>query len=215
MTTTNTSDISADQQAVRAIEDGAAALAANPGIVGTPMFVVGSIAIGLQQIGFVSAAAGGAPLAIIILATGVGTFAASLWAMSLGQSAVAGIFGIFAGFWLSYAALILGLTHGWYGIAATDVTATVELFLISWLVLIVLLTLGTLRLPLAFTLVFALIDLSLLATLLATMNASAPLGYLGGYLALSFAAVGAYLFVDACIQATGGKALPLGSPLIR
>ncbi|BAS08696.1 gpr1/Fun34/Yaah family protein [Arthrobacter sp. Hiyo4] len=59
---------------------------------------------------------------------------------------------------------------------------------------------------------FALIDLSLLATLLATLNASAAPGYVGGYLALAFAGVGSYLFVDACIHTTGGKGLPLGAP---
>jgi succinate-acetate transporter protein len=191
----------------------AAAPVGNPAVIGIPLFVVGSIALGLQQVGFVSAAGGGAPLAIILAATGLGTLLAAVWAMSLGQSAVAGIFAIFAGFWFSYAALVLGLTHDWFAIAATDVTSTVELFLISWLVVIVLLTIGTLRLPLAFTAVFVLIDLSLLATLLATANASTGLGHLGGYLALAFAAVGAYLFVDACVQTTGGAALPLGTPI--
>ncbi len=139
---------------------------------------------------------------------------AAVWASAIGESVVAGIFGIFAGFWLSCAALVLGLTHGWYGITTADVTATVELFLIAWLVVIVLLTLGTLRLPLAFTLLFGLIDLSLLATLLGPVNTSVTLNHVGGYLALAFAAVGAYLFLDACSQETGGVALPLG-PAIR
>ncbi|SDO27994.1 hypothetical protein SAMN04515671_0418 [Nakamurella panacisegetis] len=185
----------------------------NPTVVGVPLFVVGSVALGLQQVGFVSAAAGGAPLAIILAATGLGTLLAAIWAMALGQSAVAGVFAIFAGFWLSYGLLLLGLDHNWFALAPADVTDTVELFLIAWLVIIVLLTVGTLRLPLAFTAVFVLIDLSLLATLLATVNASTGLAHLGGYLALAFAAVGAYLFVDACVQTTGGRALPLGRPV--
>lgn len=189
----------------------AAAPAGNPIIIGVPLFVVGSIALGLQQVGF--AASGGAPLAIILMATGLGELIAAIWAISLGQSAVAGVFGIFAGFWLSYAALILGLTHNWYGVAATDVTSTVEMFLISWLVIVVILTIGTLRLPLAFTAIFVLIDLSLLATLLSTTQGSAGLGHLGGYLALAFALVGAWVFLDACVQTTGGAALPLGTPI--
>lgn len=215
MTPTTTSDHTSDHTTENDISDGAAPLTANPAIIGIPMFVVGSIALGLQQVGFVPPTAAGAPLAIITMATGIGTLLASLWAMSLGQSAVAGIFGIFSGFWLSYSALILGLTHGWYAVAAADAAATIELFLLSWLLIIVLLTLGTLRLPLAFTLVFALIDLSLLATLLATLNSSTALSYTGGYLALAFAGVGSYLFMDACIQTTGGKGLPLGAPFVR
>ncbi len=213
MTATITPDQTADHLPAAPPQPEPAAPAGNPAVVGVPLFVVGSIALGLQQVGFVSAAGGGAPLAIILAATGLGTLLAAIWAMSLGQSAVAGVFAIFAGFWLSYAALILGLTHNWFAVITGDVTSTVELFLISWLVVIVLLTVGTLRLPLAFTAVFVLIDLSLLATLLATANASTGLAHLGGYLALAFAAVGAYLFLDACIQTTGGQGLPLGAPL--
>lgn len=215
MSSTNTADFNADHQAAHAVDDVVTPPAANPSMIGIPMFVVGSIALGLQQVGLVSAAGGGAPLAIILMATGLGTLLASLWAMSAGQSAVAGIFGIFAGFWLSYGVLILGLTHGWFGIAPADIKGTVVLFLISWFIVIVLLTLGTLRLPMVFSLLFILIDLSLLATLLATIGASAALGYIGGYLALTFAAVGAYLFIDACSQSTGGKALGLGRPIQR
>lgn len=187
----------------------------NPGMIGVPLFVAGSVALALQQTGFVSATGLGAPIAIIVMATGLGTLVTALWAAAIGQSVVAGIFGIFAGFWLSYGALVLGLTHGWYGLEKPDTTRTVELFLIVWLVIIVLLTLGTLRLPLAFTALFVLIDLSLIATLLATVNTSTSLGYVGGYLAFAFAAVGAYIYLDACSQETGGPALPLGPAILH
>jgi succinate-acetate transporter protein len=40
--------------------------------------------------------------------------------MALGQGITAAIFGVFAGFWWSYALLVLGLTHGWYGIPAAQ-----------------------------------------------------------------------------------------------
>ncbi len=213
MTATVTPTQSGHRRPAEDVTPEVAAPTGNPAVIGVPLFVVGSIALGLQQVGYVSAAGGGAPLAIILAATGLGTLLASIWAMALGQSAVAGIFAIFAGFWLSYTALVLGLTHNWFAIAPADATSTVELFLISWLVVIVLLTVGTLRLPLAFTAVFVLIDLSLIATLLATVNASSGLAHLGGYLALAFGAVGAYLFVDACIQTTGGPGLPLGTPI--
>ena len=74
------------------------------------------------------------------------------------RRAVASVFGIFGGFWLSYAVLSLGLTHGWFGIAAHRDAATQELFLVAWLVVIVMLTLATLRLPMAYTAVFVLVD---------------------------------------------------------
>lgn len=186
----------------------------NPALIGVPTFLVGSIALGLVLTGFVPATASAASIPIIMTATGFGQGVAALWAARLGQSAVASIFAIFTGFWTSYAALVLGLTHGWFGILPEDAVRTQELFLGSWLVLIVLLTLSTLRLPFAFTVLFALVDLALLLVLLGTSQASTGLLKAGGFTVFSFAVVGAYLFVDAMAQATGGKALPLGRPVL-
>jgi len=187
----------------------------NPGLIGVPTFLVGSVALALVLTGFVPAAAVGASIPIIMTATGFGQAVAALWAARLGQNAVAAIFGIFTGFWTSYAALVLGLTHGWFGIAAGDAVRTQELFLWSWLAVIVLLTVATLRLPAAFTLLFALIDLALLLVLIGTALGSSALTTAGGWVVFSFVVVGAYIFMDAMNQATGGKALPLGAPMVR
>jgi succinate-acetate transporter protein len=124
------------------------------------------------------------------------------------------VFAIFAGFWLSYAALVLGLTHGWFGIAAADVARSSELFLIAWLVVLGLLTLGSVRLPLAFTVLFALVEVALLLDLLATVNASTGLAKTAGWFVFAFVAVGAYLFLSGMSAATGGRAYPLGRPLV-
>jgi uncharacterized protein len=70
---------------------------------------------------------------------------ATLRAAALGQSAVAAIFGIcFSGFWLSYAALLVGLTHGWWGVTPAATVHTVAAFLTSWLIIIGVLTLASL-----------------------------------------------------------------------
>src|SRR3984885_13597608 len=122
-------------------------LVGDPMALGLPCFIAGSVSLGLALVGVVPAAAGGVALPIILTATSIGLFMATIWAASLGQSAVASVFGIFAGFWLSYAVLVLGLTHNWFGVAAASVQATQELFLVAWLVVIVMLTLATLRLP--------------------------------------------------------------------
>jgi uncharacterized protein len=192
-----------------------AAPAGNPALIGVPTFLAGSIALGLVLTGFVPAAASGASIPIIMTATGIGQLVAAVWAASLAQNAVASIFGIFTGFWLSYAALVLGLTHNWFGILPADAQKTQELFLLTWLILIVLLTLASLRLPLAFTVLFVLIDLALLFVYMGTSQSSANLTKVGGYFVFSFVVVGAYLFFDAMSSATGGKALPLGSPVVR
>jgi len=187
----------------------------NPAIVGVPTFVVGSIALGLVLTGFVSAKAVGASIPIIMTATGIGQIYAMAWAARLAQNAVAAVFGIFGGFWLSYAALVLGLTHGWFGILPADAVATQKLFLLSWLIIIVVLTLVSLRLPLAFTAIFVLVDLALLFVLLGTANASAGETKVGGYLVFAFALVGVYVFADAMSAVTGGKPLPLGRPILH
>src|SRR6266567_7466734 len=192
-----------------------AAPAGDPATVGLPSFIVGSVALGLVLVGMVPASAVGASLPIILAATAAGLFVATIWSANLGQSAVASVFAIFGGFWLSYPVLVLGLTHNWFGITAAAATSTQELFLTSWLITIVMLTLATLRLPLAFTAVFALVDLALLLVLLGTANANANLAKAGGYAVLLFAAVGVYLFFSALSVATGGKPFPLGKPVLH
>jgi succinate-acetate transporter protein len=196
-------------------------MAGNPAILGLPTFIAGSIALGLGLAGVVPAGVLGAPLAIILAATALGLLLAAIWAAAVGQSAVASVFGIFGTFWLSYGVLVLGLDHNWFAITVTAVLATVKLFLLTWLIVIVMLTLATLRLPVAFTAVFVLVDLALLLLYIAFANAS-PLGVpssgllkTAGYVVLVFAAIGVYLFFDAASVATGGKALPLGKPLLH
>ena len=196
-------------------------MAGDPSMLGLASFIAGSVALGLGLVGVVPAGVLGAPLAIILAATALGLLMATVWCAVLGQSAVAAVFGIFGTFWLSYAVLVLGLDHGWFAIAATAVLATVKLFLVTWLVIIVMLTLATLRLPSAFTAVFGLVDLALLLLLLAFAGASAAgvpsAGLLkaGGYVVLVFAALGVYLFTSAASAGTGGQPLPLGRPILH
>jgi hypothetical protein len=180
-----------------------------------PIFVAGSVALALVLIGYVPGGAVGASIPVIAAATGVGLLISTVWSAAAGQTMVASIFGIFAGFWSSYAALVLGLLHNWYAIPPTAVVHTEALFLITWLVLIVLLTLATLRLPLAFTLLFVLIDAALAVVLASTINASSDLSKVGGVLTFAFAAVGAYIYLGVGSQSTGGPALPLGRPVIN
>jgi succinate-acetate transporter protein len=196
-------------------------MAGDPSMLGLASFIAGSIALGLGLVGVVPVGVLGAPLAIILSATALGLLMAAIWCAALGQSAVAAVFGIFGTFWLSYGALVLGLDHNWFAITATAVLATVKLFLVTWLVVIIMLTLATLRLPSAFTALFALVDLALLLLLLAFATAS-PLGVpstgllkAGGYVVLIFAALGIYLFTGAAAAGTGGNPLPLGKPLMK
>ena len=107
--------------------------AGDPAVLGLPAFVIGSLALGLALIGYVPAAAQGGILPIVFAATGLGLFLATIWAAMLAQTVVAGIFGIFSGFWWSYAALVLGLDHKWYSIPAADANKVVGVFLLCCL----------------------------------------------------------------------------------
>ena len=156
----------------------------------------------------------GASLPIILAATAAGLFLATIWAMAVGQSAVALVSGVFAGFWLSYAFLLLGIMHAWFGITVFDLRSTQELFLTAWIVVFSMLTLATLRLALAFSLLFFLVDVALIFVLVSVANTSTNWQKAGGAVVLLFATLGIFIFFGTASVATGGKAIPLGRPLL-
>ncbi len=126
------------------------------------------------------------------------------------------MFGIFGGFWLSYAVLSLGLNHNWFGIALDlDAGHARNCSWSAWLVVILMLTLATLRLPLAFTAVFVLVDVALLLVFLGVQRETTSTGLLkaAGYVVLAFAAVGVYLYAStASVGHRRAASLPLGRP---
>ena len=187
----------------------------DPLILGLPAFIAGSVALALVQINFAPAAAAGAAIPIILTATSLGLFIAAIWAARLAQNAVAAVLGVFGGFWLSYAAVVLGLGHRWFAILPAGVARTVEVFLITWLVVIGLLTLGTLRLPSVYTAILVLVDVALVLLLIATAQGSVNLTRTAGWVILAFAAVGAYAWLSTLQTATGGRPLPMGRPLLK
>lgn len=169
------------------------ALNGDPAILGLPVFVAGSIALALALVGYVSPAGGGGALPIILAATGLGLMVSAIWAAALGQTLVACIFGVFGGFWLSYAVLVLGLNHNWFLVPKEDVTHTVASFQITWAIVMAALTLATLRLPVAFTAVVGLVVVALVLLVFSTLNADANLAKAAGYVVFAFAAIGIYL----------------------
>jgi uncharacterized protein len=183
-------------------------------MVGFPSFVVGAVTLGMVGIGVVPATAVGASMPIV-LAAAVGMFLATIWAARIGQNAAAGISGIVGGFYLSYALLTLGLAHNWYGIAPTAVADTQKMFLISWIAIVSMLLLATLRMPMAFALLFALVDVALVLDLLGVIQSSANLNKAGGWVLMAVSAVVVYLFFGSAAHATGGKQVPLGPPILH
>lgn len=207
-----------------ATEEAAAAAATagnNPGLLGLPTFAAGAIPLGLFLVGYKDGATGGL-LVNIILVAGLGLLISTIWAIKVGSGAVAAIFGIFACFWLSFALLVLGNTHGWFvpaGLEPEAVAAAAAggtaVYLIAWTIAVLALVLATLRLPLAFTVLFFLVDLTFFLVLLANLTSESAWATIAGYVVFAFTVVGVYLFMDAMGQATGGKAMPLGRPIMH
>ncbi len=192
-----------------------AAPTGDPAILGLPIFVVGSIALGLSLVGYVPDAAGGVVVPVIFAATGLGLVISTVWAAALGRTMVASIFGLFAGFWLSFSILVLGVFHNWLLIPAANVNKSIALFLISWTIVMAALTVATLRLPVAYTAVIALVVLALVLRTIGVLNTDASLNKAAGYVVFLFAALGVYLFLSAAETATGGNGYPLGPALRR
>jgi uncharacterized protein len=193
-------------------------LAGDPAMVGFPSFVVGAVTIGMVYIGVVPATPFG-PVAgaamPIVLAAAAGMFLATIWAARIGQNAAAGISGIVGGFYLSYALLVLGLVHNWYGVALTDVANTEKIFAISWIAIVSMLLLATLRLPMIWTLLFATVDVALILNLLAIIQNSANMYKATGWVLMAVSAIVVYLFFGSASHAAGGKEVPLGPPVLH
>ena len=188
--------------------------ASDPAMVAFPSFVVGAVTLGMVLIGIVPATAVGASMPIIIAAA-VGMFVATIWAARTGQNASAGISSIVGGFLLSYALLVLGLIHNWYGIGLIAVASTQKMFVISWIVIVTLVVLMGLRMPTVFLLLFALVDVSLVLNLLGIIQSSATMTKAAGWVLMAVSAVVVYLFIGAASHDTGGKELPLGRPILH
>lgn len=188
-------------------------LAGNPGLVGIPLTIAGAIGLGFANLGYLSATGVGAVLPTILTATAIGLLITTIWAAALGQNASAGLFGVFFGFYASYAALAMGLINGWYGFTAEDVLAAQVVWFVSWIVTLVLLTITTLHFPWTYTLLLILVDVALLLLLLGATNSSTALTRAGGVLIIAFIALAAYLYIDAMDREVGHRGLPIGNPL--
>lgn len=197
----------------------AAPPAGNPALIALPTFLVGGISLGLWLFGYLPRDLPGGLIAAVFFVNGIGVWVGALWAARLGQSAVAGIFAIFGAFWMSFGVLVFGLVNGLFGVSSDATTATTQVqsvqatFLIAWLVVFVTLTLATLRLPLAFTLLFVLVDAAVALVLGGVLATSTTLLTWGGVAVFAFCLVGMYLFFDGMDGELGGPSRPLGRPI--
>lgn len=178
----------------------------DPLILGLPAFAIASLALGMGLIGMPAGLAVAAP--ILVFMTGLYMLVTVGWAIILGQSIVAVIFGLFSGFWTSLGFVLVGMQHGWYGIPAAGVANAEQLFFISYACLFAFLAIPCLRLPLIYPVIVILI-------VAAVALVAAGLPVIAGYFALTFAFLGFYAWINVAQTAMGARSFPpLGSPLL-
>jgi len=73
----------------------------------------------------------------------------------------------------------------------------------------------TLRLPLAFTVLFVLVDVSLVLKLIGTIEGTQIWNTAAGIVVFAFAAIGLLIYLDTMSQAFGAKPVALGKPIQR
>lgn len=198
----------------------AAAPAGNPALLGLPTFLPGSITLGLWLVGYLDTATlAGGMIPAVTISAGLFLLVACVWATRIGQSAVAGIFGTFSAFWLSFGVLLFGLVNGSFGLAtdpamvAGQVQNVQATFVLSWLLVFAVLTLATLRLPLAFSAGFAFVVATFALVLGFVLSGSSIFATLAGVCTFAFSAIFTYIFFDAMNTELGGRPLPMGSPI--
>ncbi|MGH8112305.1 MAG: GPR1/FUN34/YaaH family transporter [Rhodanobacteraceae bacterium] len=179
----------------------------DPLMLGLPVFAVASLALGMGLMGIPAGLAIVAPL--IIITTGIFQIVATVWAILLGQSLVATIFGLFSGLWMTLGFILIGSAHGWYGVPADGMMAAEQLIFMSYAALFFFLTIACLRLPVIYPITMILI-VAALALVAAGFDAIA------GYIALTFSFLAFWEWLNAVQTATGAKKAwpPLGKPLI-
>ena len=198
-------------------EPAAAAPAGNPALLGLITFLPSGITLGLWFVGYLDTATlAGGMIPIVSLAAGLFLLVSSIWAGRLAQNSVAAIFGVFSAFWLSFGFLLIGLTSGWWGITTAAQAASVQSsYLLSFLIVFVLLTLATLRLPMAFTAGFVFVDITFALAFIGVSTGNAGLFPLAGITTFIFCIIFGYILFDGFGQDLGGRAMPMGNALVK
>jgi succinate-acetate transporter protein len=194
----------------------AAAPAGNPALLGLITFLPSAITLGLWFIGYLDTATlPGGMIPILALSAGLFMLVATVWAGRIAANSVAAIFGVFSAFWLSFALLLTGLTSGWWGITADGAASVQSTYLLSFLIVFVILTVATLRLPLAFTAGFVFVCATFALAFIGASTGNAGLFPIAGICTFIFCAIFAYVLVDGIGQDLGGRAMPLGNPILK
>lgn len=171
----------------------------DPLILGLPSFAVGSVALGMGLLGLPAGLGIVAPM--LLITTGFFQLVSACWAIILGLSIVASIFGLFGGFWITFSIVLIGIQHSWFGIPHGDVSQALQLLYIAYAVLFTFLTIPCLKLPKTYPAIVILVVIALAFS-------AAGLPTIAAYFIFAFAFLGFWAFLNVAQTAMGGKPFP-------
>ncbi|TCK20434.1 GPR1/FUN34/YaaH family transporter [Pseudonocardia endophytica] len=199
--------------------------APNPTAMGLITFIPGGMILGLWFVGYLpTSELPGGMIPIVLFCTGLFELITTVLAIRAGQNAVGAIFGVFSSFWISFGVLLLLLNNGLIinatgADAASQTLTTAQSFqiqaayLLAYTVTFILLTLFTLRLPIAFTTAFVFVTVTFVLAYLGVALGATGLFPIAGITTFIFTLLFAYILFDAFNQELGGKALAMGNPI--
>jgi uncharacterized protein len=189
----------------------------DPLIIGIPIFLVGSLVLGMALVALPTIPLTGM-VPVILVATAFFQLVTTVWAFLLGQAMVACIFALFSGFWASLAVLLLGLAHNWFGIPLALIGNEELIFFVAWDVTFFLLLLTMVRLPVIYPAIVALVVAAVTLVILGIefAGSATTLFQAAGACVFAFVALGVLVFLHVGSVSLGGPPFPpLGPPLVK
>jgi hypothetical protein len=179
--------------------------------LGMPAVMAGALAFALAVAGYAPVGA----IVPVLLIAGVGQIIASRTTARSGEGTLSLIHAAFAGFWLTYAVLVLGLNHNWFGISIDDTVRAITVFLASWLAVALIATIASAALPLAYTGALLLFDAAVGLLISGSVVGTPILFTAAGGALFALAGLAAYLAVATGTSLGLQLMPPLGRPLMH
>lgn len=196
---------------------------ANPALMGLICFLPSGITLGLWFVGYLDTTAlPGGMIPILTFSAGLFMMLSAVVALRVGDSVSGAIFGLFSAFWTSFGVLLMALNNGWIIDAGTGQALSIDqsgsiqsTYLLSFTLVFILLTLATLRLPMAFTAGFVFVDITFALAYIAVTGGYTALFPIAGITTFVFCAIFAYILFDAFGQTLGARPMAMGGPLVK
>jgi uncharacterized protein len=186
-----------------------------PLALGAAVFAIGALTLGMVFVGVFPAGVVGVAIPIVTFTSGLALLITTVWGIILGQTLLAGIFGTVSGLFLTFAAMIIGIVHNWYGIPAADAPKAEAVYFIAFCCYFIFLIVPALRLPRIFPIIVGLVIIGLAMAAASELTGDTGLARVAGgdFLLITLGLFWIWLNVN--MAAMGMKHLPaLGEPVV-